>query len=452
MRRMAALLIVVMSLLGAPGRADEVEELMNALKPSPLDYAAWAGNLLSAVGDLKDSPGAQGRLYEKAYELGMKQAKGYPAAIKAAQALLKARPDQKAAWQQKLLAVYKLDWQAADRKRKKEAGRAYVEQMIAAAADMAASGDLAEAIKLYTDASGMVRYYAPELRGAVAQKLTDVKSGQKLRQELARCKSVLAASPDNTPIRERLIHLLVVEFDDPSEAKKLLTTSVSKPLRTYVPLAAEAVEQARREACLELGDWHRSLAAKATLRGQANVLSKAKAYYARFVELETNSVRRASGKAKLAKVEKELAAVSAPSTKLLLDSAAVAVRGSGFDMADLRDGGTAFSNRTYVWRGVPKDLAGWRYTRTAGGRLPEIVVEVAGDGYLHVAVPVEADTRKALAALRRNGWQLHESLSFSYSDRGRTRMLVIRRKVQAGSEFRIPQIGWAGTLVLKPPG
>jgi len=141
MRRMAALLIVVMSLLGAPGRADEVEELMNALKPSPLDYAAWAGNLLSAVGDLKDSPGAQGRLYEKAYELGMKQAKGYPAAIKAAQALLKARPDQKAAWQQKLLAVYKLDWEAADRKRKKEAGRAYVEQMIAAAADMAGEAE-----------------------------------------------------------------------------------------------------------------------------------------------------------------------------------------------------------------------------------------------------------------------------------------------------------------------
>ena len=90
MRRMLAPLTVVVSLLAAAAGADEVEELINTLKPSPLDYAAWPGDLLNAVGDLKDSPVAQARVYEKAYELGIKQAKGYPAAIKAAHGLLEA--------------------------------------------------------------------------------------------------------------------------------------------------------------------------------------------------------------------------------------------------------------------------------------------------------------------------------------------------------------------------
>jgi formylglycine-generating enzyme required for sulfatase activity len=312
MRRTLVLSTIVSSLFSATAGADEVEELINTLKPSPLDYAVWAGNLLNAVGDLKDNPGARDRLYEKAYEFGIKQANGYPAAIKAAQALLKAKPDQKAAWQQKLLAVYRLEWQAADRKRKKEAGRAYVEQMIAAADGMAASGGLAEAIKLYTDASRMVRYYAPDLRDAVAQKLKDIRDRQKLQQEVAQCKSVLAASPDNTAIRERLIRLHVVELDQPGEAAKLLTAGVSEQLRTYVPLVVKEVGELPKPVCLELGDWYRSLAAGATRGGKVKALTRAKAYYERFVELEANTIKRTIGKAKLARVEKELRQLGAP--------------------------------------------------------------------------------------------------------------------------------------------
>ncbi|MGB2820174.1 MAG: formylglycine-generating enzyme family protein, partial [Phycisphaerae bacterium] len=315
MRRMLASLTVVVSLLAAAAGADEVEELINTLKPSPLDHAVWAERVLKTAGDLKGSPEAQGRLYEKAYELGIKQPEGYPTAIKAAQAMLTAGPDRKAAWQEKLLAVYRLSWQAADTKSKKEAGKAYVDRMIAVADDLAGSGDLAEALEVYTDASRMVRYYAPELREAVAEKLKDVKDRQELQQEVARCKSVLAARPENMAVRERLIVLLVVELGQPGEAGKLLTAGASETLRTYVPLAGKKVEQVAKEACLELGDWYRSLAAEATSRGKANVLARAKAYYERFVELETSAVKRAIGTAKLARIEKELKELGAPARR-----------------------------------------------------------------------------------------------------------------------------------------
>jgi len=306
MRRTLVLLAAILSLFPATGGADETDALIKTLKPSPLDHAVWAKSLLKAVRDLEDNPAAQGRLYEKAYELGIKDSEAYPTAIKAARALLEARPKQKAVWQQKLLDVYKMDLRAADRKRKKEAGKVYVEQMIDVADTMAASGGLADALKLYTDASRMVRYYAPGLRRAVSQKLRDVRSRQELQQQLSRLKRFVEAHPDNIGQRENLILLLVVDLDQPDEAGKWLRADVSEALRTCVPLAAKEIEQIAKGVCLELGDWYRSLAAQATERRKTNALSKAKAYYERFVELETTTVQRAMGKTKLAQVRKEL--------------------------------------------------------------------------------------------------------------------------------------------------
>jgi len=301
----AFLALTVLLPLGAL-QADEVDGLINALKPSPLDYAVWAGNLLKAVGDVKDNPKAQARLRQKAYEYGIKEAKGYQTAIQAARALLEGGPEQKAAWQQKLLVAYKLDWQAADRKRKMQAGRAYVEQMIAVADDLGASGDSSEAVKLYKDASYKARYYAPDRTAEIARKLKDIRDRQKLQQQVMQCRQSLAADPKNVAVRERLLRLYLVELDNAAEAAKFLSADVSQVLRTYVPLAAKPVDQLAKEACLELGDWYRLLSAEATARGKANALIRAKACYERSLSLEADSVKTAIIKARLAQVEKEL--------------------------------------------------------------------------------------------------------------------------------------------------
>jgi len=301
------LLAVAFLLPIASLQADEVDDLIDALKPSPLDYAVWAESLLKAGQDLGSKPDVQVRVYRRTYEYGLKKANGYPTAIQAAQALLKADPDQKAAWQWKLLTALKLDWQGADRKRKKEAGRTYVEQLIALADDLAASGDASEAIKLYTDASRMTKYYAPDRRDEVVQKLKDTREQQQLQEQAERCRRVLVENPKNVAVRERLIRLYVVDFDNPAEAQKLLTADVSERLRTYVPLAAKKTEEVAKDACLELGDWYRSLAARATSGSKGKALTRAWTYYELLVKLETDPVKAAAGKAKLAQVAKKLA-------------------------------------------------------------------------------------------------------------------------------------------------
>jgi len=306
MRRMLTALVVAVSVLAIPTRADDIEDLVNALRPSPLDYAAWSGNLIKAAGNLKGRPEAQARLHEKAYEFGIKNAKGYPTAIEAARAMLRAKPDQRTVWQQRLLNAYRLDWQAADRKRKEQAGKTYIDQMIAVADEMAASGKAPDAIRLYTSASYLARRNAPDRTGEVAEKLKDLREQQQLQRQLAQFKRALAQTPQNTAVRERFIRLYVVELDDPAEAKKLLRADVPEALRTYVPLAAKAVADLAKDACLELGEWYESLTAGATLRGKAKALARAKAYYERSISLEKDAVKRALAKTKLAKVEKQL--------------------------------------------------------------------------------------------------------------------------------------------------
>jgi hypothetical protein len=125
------------------------------------------------------------------------------------------------------------------------------------------------------------------------------------------------------------------------------------------------------------------------------------------------------------------------------DGPEVAIQGLGFQMATLKDGGQAFSNRKYVWKQVPQRLSGWSYTQTDGGIAPLVRVKAKRDGVLYAA------TAKKGASLP--GWTPEENLEFCYTDGGRTRMVVFCRSVKAGEELEVPQCSWTGTLVLVPP-
>jgi hypothetical protein len=105
----------------------------------------------------------------------------------------------------------------------------------------------------------------------------------------------------------------------------------------------------------------------------------------------------------------------------------------------------AFSNRVYVWEQLPLTLAGWRYTRTAGGEAAQIAVTPQRDMTLRMATAASGrgiDTR---------GWQAEQDLVFRYTDAGRTPMQVLSREAKAGQRIEIPQGNWTGGLLLIPP-
>lgn len=131
-------------------------------------------------------------------------------------------------------------------------------------------------------------------------------------------------------------------------------------------------------------------------------------------------------------------------TQIRVETPDFVLVGSGFEMARLADGEKAFSNRAYVWKGIPDAWKNGQYTRTAGGQTAEIRITAKRDTTVHFA------TALSLAGTNRDGWTPIDTV-FSYTDRGNTAVTVHRRSLRRGEEILVPQGNWTGGLVLIAP-
>jgi hypothetical protein len=131
-----------------------------------------------------------------------------------------------------------------------------------------------------------------------------------------------------------------------------------------------------------------------------------------------------------------------------VESRDFSVTGSGFAIAKLENGAKAFSNRDYVWQSVPGSLNGRRYTQSAGGVPPRLVVHAKQDIVLDVMTATE-QRGVDLASWNQPG------TSVTYTDRkgkaGKgTRMALLHKTLQKGQDFELPQGNWSGVLVIFP--
>lgn len=121
----------------------------------------------------------------------------------------------------------------------------------------------------------------------------------------------------------------------------------------------------------------------------------------------------------------------------------VVLTGSGFNIACVEEGGTAFSNRKYAWKGLPANVRGASYTQTGGGQDALILVRAKRDVTLYAA------TTLAMAQRDLADWTKTDA-TFHYTDKSETKMALFTRRLKAGQEVFVPQGGWTGTLVIFP--
>jgi hypothetical protein len=143
-----------------------------------------------------------------------------------------------------------------------------------------ATTTLAEAARL---ARTLARKDAPEIlrRHGRARHFAQV------RQRADRLKKALADKPDNRSVREELISMLVVDLDEPAEAKEHLSNDVDESWRTYVPMATGQAADTQADAARNLGDWYARALIKRAISpySKAIVLSRAVAWYERSARL-----------------------------------------------------------------------------------------------------------------------------------------------------------------------
>ena len=132
-----------------------------------------------------------------------------------------------------------------------------------------------------------------------------------------------------------------------------------------------------------------------------------------------------------------------------------ATRGSGFAMGVLLDGQAAFTNREYVWAGVPGALRGLMFTRKAGGLAANVSLavpasqRVAVTAYLGLCVN-QTGHAPALFA----GWR-PANMSMTYTDSGGSAVTIFQRRIAPGTAATLgipPDPTWCGAILMYAPG
>jgi formylglycine-generating enzyme required for sulfatase activity len=279
---------------------------------STADDATFAAELVKDAKSLGDSPQLQVLLYENACKFGLKNLTGLPHVLKAVDFLVKAQPNKAAEYQAIKLKALEAQYRNSVGPVKQAAGQAYLGFLLERAEAETADGKPAEADKLLFAAVAVANVLGSPKAGEIATMRASIKEATDRAGRIKQWLKILEEKPQDTPTRQRLILLYVLEENKPEEAVKLVTEDVDQALRTCVRQAAKKLEDLPEEACLELARWYESKAKdkNATPAGKATALARAADCYDRYLTVHILlDAARLEARKSLTAVEKLLGAV-----------------------------------------------------------------------------------------------------------------------------------------------
>ncbi len=126
-------------------------------------------------------------------------------------------------------------------------------------------------------------------------------------------------------------------------------------------------------------------------------------------------------------------------------TASLEISGSTYQIAPLKNGEIAFSNRGYKWHGIPRSLAGASFTRLDGGGKAILEVTAKEDTALRIATATDQEP------IDLDGW-IPAKEGFHYDDHRKTRVHLFTRPLKKGETLRLPRGNWTGSLLIFPAG
>jgi len=239
---------------------DPADELIREIIAGAKTDKERAAKLFEAAKVLTKAQKTQTILLKKAVEYGMKALTSPTCCQMVAEAidLLEERfPKRKDEWTLKRADVCRALYRTTrGRSEKRKAGEAMVAALLAA-------GELHEKTKNWTAAAAAYKeahLAAVYLRlggtDHMLQKRRAAAYFAAASQKAARHAATVKKDPSKIAIRALLLETLVIELNDPAEARKHLTEDVDETWRTYVPLACLPLRRLKATVCKELGDWY----------------------------------------------------------------------------------------------------------------------------------------------------------------------------------------------------
>ena len=285
---LALTLLAVAVWTGAEARGDDADDIAAAIIRDTPNRAEAATKILNAARSLADSPGAQIRLCEKAYEQGMVAAAGYPVAIAALDLLEKISPTRAQGWRDKRLDAYRLLYYRSTGQAKKDTGQSYVTLLLALAGAAEKADNWTDAANHYSQAYTVARTLRMPSQADIYANVTRANSFKMLHNRISVLKGMLEKTPDDRSARKQIVMTYLVDLDRPGEAARYINDKLDPELRANATMAAKDASALTDANLFTLGLWYRSLAGAAVLKHtKARMLSRALDNLNMYVEVYT---------------------------------------------------------------------------------------------------------------------------------------------------------------------
>ena len=329
MRRKARLIHVFCAILGVfaaslrAAEADKAAEVFESLYGAKVkavkatrdagDDIELAARLLAAAKEAANQPGFLAVLCEKAADLAGGHPDGYETAVEATDFLAAQVPDRAAACAERVVRIRQNQFEKSRGDERLGAGEALLDALVPLVDAKEAAGEYFEAAAVCRRAQTVARAVKSDRGEEIEARQKQLAEVLRTVREIAGVETLIQRNPENTPAREKLVRLYLVDLDDPAEAAKHLEGVKDKSLRKYVPAAAKGVEAAPELACMELGEWYRGLGEVAAPGAQAAMYARAEAYYERFLTLHTpDDLQRTQATLALKEVQAALEKLGGP--------------------------------------------------------------------------------------------------------------------------------------------
>ena len=246
------------------------------------DDLSLARKLVEDAGNAKEYPTLVVLMCEAAYELCPPSSEGRETGIDAMELVHEMTPEQSDALE-KLVRLYQVSYASAPATGKQSLGERLLRRLEALVSLCEKSGNHAEALKYCKQALSLAGAVDPVAKLDLTEKMKVLTARLVTQRKIDMTAAKLKADPDDVVARNAILHLHLVDLDDPAGAMNFYSEDMDEVTKTYLPLAAKQMEELQPQACFELGQWYRELAKTATANAGTAMLQRARCYYERFL-------------------------------------------------------------------------------------------------------------------------------------------------------------------------
>jgi len=286
--------VLIISTLSVGALAEDVEQIFQSIygaklkevrsTPDTTDDVRLAKQLLQGAASVKNAT-LLAKMCDHAYALANRVPDELETAVAAMELLATGQPARLRECLDRIVVIRQRQYVQTRGAGREAAGNRFAAALLDLSAAHETAGELARSVAALRRAMSPAILMQATNRRAVRARFEDASARLRTETTVRDLTAILDKSPDDQAASRKLIHVHVVDLDNPAAARPLLATAGDAKLTDRVEAASKDVSDVTPAEARSLGNWYRELATDARESSKATMLHRAQVYYQRFLSL-----------------------------------------------------------------------------------------------------------------------------------------------------------------------